>query len=295
MLRFTPAFLHTPFILSAYRVYFTPRLALASLFRWHNETVNAWSHLLAALAFAAMAVATLAGELPHSGHRGAQLQLGDGSDPHRRSAAVASLVDYLLLGLFYSSAVACFACSGLYHLFGCCSYDAHQCLYRCDIGGILLLILGSYLPALKFAFTCRPLLQGLYCGVITALVLALLLAFNLPRCSSRRWHCVRVTAMVATIAFAVLPTAHWLIAVRPADYPQLSLATYLLPLLLMLACYAVGFGFYASKLPERLSPGRFDLVLQSHNWWHLFIVAAAAVWESELKLMFARTASATCN
>lgn len=252
-----------------------------------------WTHLLPVFLFVALGCVTLFRDLPAWSTHG--MHLPGAAELDRLFVPSASTADYLLLALFYLSAISCFAWSAAYHLFGCVSYDTHQCLYRCDIGGILFLILGSYLPALHFAFSCRPLLQWLYCGVISFLVLSLLVSFNVPRCSSRRWHCLRVAALIATIAFAVLPTGHWLLVVRPADYPHLSLSTYLLPLLLMLACYAAGFGFYASRWPERSAEGRFDLVLSSHNIWHVWIVCAALVWEGELKRMFGRTSIAQCT
>ena len=36
--------------------------------------------------------------------------------------------------------------------------------------------------------------------------------------------------------------------------------------------------FYASRVPERWAPGRFDLVLQSHQLWHLCVLAAIFAW-----------------
>ena len=45
-----------------------------------------------------------------------------------------------------------------------------------------------------------------------------------------------------------------------------------------LSRYAAGFGFYASRVPERWAPGRFDLVLQSHQLWHLCVLAAIFAW-----------------
>jgi adiponectin receptor len=202
--------------------------------------------------------------------------------------------DYLLFSLFYLSVQACFYLSSLYHLMGCCSFQSHGCLYRCDISGILSLIAGSYLPALHYAFRCRDVLRQAYMAIVLSLVASLVLLFQLPSCASRKMHAMRVGALVLTIAFAVLPTVHWVCFVLPLDFPTLPAATFLTPLAAMLACYAVGFGFYSRHIPECWSPGRFDFIAQSHNWWHLLVVAAAAIWEHELWAMLHRKNLAVC-
>lgn len=287
--RNTPAYLHNPHILSGYRVHFSRRLALHSLFRLHNETLNIWTHLLPAIYFTWRFVWSIAVELP-------SIQLG-GSDPNsgaeaQSQSAIAS--DFASFGLFYASACACFYLSALYHLMGCCSYDTHACLYRCDVSGILSLIGGSYIPALHYAFRCRPHLQWAYSATIGALVALLLVLFNVPACNTRRLHSVRVGALVLSVAFAVLPTLHWLLGVLPHDYPDLPQRTFLLPLVAMLACYLLGFGFYSRHVPEKWAPGRFDFALQSHNWWHLLVATAALIWEYELWTMLENQNKAVC-
>ena len=47
-----------------------------------------------------------------------------------------------------------------------------------------------------------------------------------------------------------------------------------------LGCYALGFGAYATRVPERWWPGGFDLALHSHQLWHACVVAAVLVWYS---------------
>ena len=101
--RFTPAFLHNPYIYSAYRVYFTPRLALASLFRWHNETINVWTHLLPVFLFVALGCVTLFRDLPAWSTHG--MHLPGAAESDRLFVPSASTADYLLLALFYLTVV----------------------------------------------------------------------------------------------------------------------------------------------------------------------------------------------
>lgn len=287
--RFTPHFLRNPYISGSYRVYFTPLLAFRSLFRWHNETINIWTHLLPFFLFLIRGIQWLQqlreaeGERDENGHT-----IIDGVK------VVIEPADFWMFLFFYGSLTTCMLWSSVYHLFGCCSYDTHRCLYRCDIGGILALIWGSYLPALFYSFRCRPIWQFGYSAVITVLVLTLLVLFNSLRCQQREFHSLRVGALVLTIAFAILPTFHWVFWIAPADFPTMDLWTFLLPLIGMIGAYAIGFGFYSKRIPEVYSPGRFDLIFQSHNWWHTWIVIAAIIWEAELKTMFKEKHMAIC-
>lgn len=47
---------------------------------------------------------------------------------------------------------------------------------------------------------------------------------------------------------------------------------------LLSPCYPAGFVFYALQIPERWLPGWFDLLLSSHQIWHIFVWLAGAAW-----------------
>uniref|UniRef100_A0A183CKA6 G_PROTEIN_RECEP_F1_2 domain-containing protein n=1 Tax=Globodera pallida TaxID=36090 RepID=A0A183CKA6_GLOPA len=46
----------------------------------------------------------------------------------------------------------------------------------------------------------------------------------------------------------------------------------------LFALLGAAFGFYISLIPERILPGKFDLIGCSHQWWHMLILAAMAYW-----------------
>ena len=48
-------------------------------------------------------------------------------------------------------------------------------------------------------------------------------------------------------------------------------------LILMALLYIFGAVFYATRFPECVWPGRFDLVFQSHQIFHIFVVVAALI------------------
>lgn len=41
------------------------------------------------------------------------------------------------------------------------------------------------------------------------------------------------------------------------------------------ACYIFGAILYAARIPEKLSPGRFDLIGSSHQIFHMFVLAGS--------------------
>ncbi|CAF3918052.1 unnamed protein product [Rotaria sordida] len=48
-------------------------------------------------------------------------------------------------------------------------------------------------------------------------------------------------------------------------------------LLIVATLYVIGASLYAARIPERLAPGLFDIWFQSHQLFHVFVVAAACV------------------
>jgi len=291
----TPSYLHNPHILTGYRVCFTPSLAARSLFRWHNETVNVWTHLVPLLWFCYKAYHALLIDLPlYSPTDPARA----GIDSPRNDAGELILVsgwDYCMFLVFYGSALACFFWSSLYHLMGCCTYDSHAKLYRCDIMGILSLIGGSYIPAIYYYFQCQPQWRTLYCTIISTLLLLLVFSFQCPACQSRRFHSLRVAGLVTTVGFSIVPAFHWIVFLHGRTFPSIALSTFLLPLCSMLGWYLLGFVFYSQRIPERFAPGTFDFIFQSHNFWHCFVFLATYVWEGEVWAAFRRKGMTECN
>lgn len=91
----TPQFQRRAGILTGYRVAFSRALALASVFRIHNETGNVWTHLLGFIWFCLHLY-----RFPTHVLQGLSLQ------------------DNGMILLFYASALACMFTSSTYHLCG---------------------------------------------------------------------------------------------------------------------------------------------------------------------------------
>lgn len=60
--------------------------------------------------------------------------------------------------------------------------------------------------------------------------------------------------------------------------------------------YAIGAGFYVSRVPERWWPGVFDIAGHSHQIFHVFVIMGALAHYTATKvLMDWRESGATCG
>lgn len=125
----TPEFLRTAYILRGYRAFLSFRQCTRSLYRpLHNESMNIWTHLLATIYILYLA------------YEAYNILITYDDNQHHHQTTI---IDYLLFGIYYTTAISCFLCSTLYHWYGCMSVRAHSCLYIGDMSAIGLLILGS--------------------------------------------------------------------------------------------------------------------------------------------------------
>ena len=230
-----------PFILWGYR----PQPAgpfdlLRGVFGIHNETGNIWSHLLGVV---------------YCAWAGGKVALA------QDQAAV-----WILL-LVVASAY-CFSCSFMFHLCSCSGSQLRHCTYRMDLTGIVVLITVSYFAGIALGFRCYPALQSFYLVYASLVSLALavpLLQPELVKDLTRH--------MIFCVACGVVPAVHFLSVATSKE-----IACVLPYLLQMFGFYGLGACFYVSRWPECRWPGYFDIIGHSHQFWHLFVLLAAASW-----------------
>ena len=231
--------------LSGYRVGYTPRMLLRSLFTIHNETANVWTHLLGFLVVLGCAAHVVG------------VVLRDGS-----------WADHGLFATFLLSALWCMGASSVYHLTYCHSQGVHRTTLFCDFFGISLLVTGSFIPCVYYAFACFPLWRAVYTGLTAAVGAATLV---LPWFAFfQTWYWRRIGLYFAAVASGVVPAVHimLLMPLNETTWPMF------MGVFKMMLCYAAGLVFYAAKIPERWFPGQFDYWLHSHQIWHVFVLAA---------------------
>ncbi|RCV46071.1 hypothetical protein SETIT_9G503000v2 [Setaria italica] len=302
-----PEFLkHNEFIVDYYRSEWPVKEALLSAFSIHNETINVWTHLIGFFVFLALTVcaATMVPmeyEVSHTplvASTGLDNITGNAMVLRSYSADGAAVVAMKALrsnvsvetglaaalsppaGLrvarwpFYAylcGAMFCLLMSSACHLLACHSEHASYVLLRLDYAGITGLIVTSFYPLVYYTFLCDPLFQALYLGFITAsgaaaVVVSLLPVFERPEL---RW--ARAGLFACMGMSGLVPIVHKMLVF--GDRPEAVLTTgYEMA---MGAAYLAGVVVYATRVPERWMPGRFDLAGHSHQLFHVLVIAGA--------------------
>jgi adiponectin receptor len=230
---------------------------VASLTRWHNETINmhtaGWP--LVAVAVEAAAVA-----------------LGVASE-----SALPRAQRLLVLAGY----AATFGGSLGYHTVnGGCAHRTGFWL-AADYAGIVTVIACALWVPLGLAFTtCRPFLASLYQGAVAASAVALLASVIVMRSfHGAHLRLVRAIAFSALALMGLLPQLHHYLTIHTAALATAPVAAaasaHVHSLSLSLyATMATGTLIYATKFPERWFPGHVDFIGASHQLWHLAIIAA---------------------
>ncbi|KAI9798448.1 MAG: hypothetical protein M1825_005355 [Sarcosagium campestre] len=229
------------------------RKSLGSLLYVSNEFVNIHSHLLGAVAFAVSGAIVL-GEL-------------------RIRYPTASQSDVIAFGSFFVGAVTCLGMSATYHAISNHSPEISSFGNKLDYVGIVFLITGSFVASLFYGFYCHRHLQDLYWSMIALLGLGCATVSVIPRFRTPSWRPYRAGMFVALGLSAVVPILHGL---QIFGFKQLNKQISLYWLIIEGVLYIAGAGLYAARIPERLSPGMFDIWGSSHQIFHFLVLFAAS-------------------
>lgn len=266
----------------------TWRQCAASVFQWHNESVNIWRALHAA---ASKGASPRPARLPpprrltarrrparshllgcaYFAHRARQLACGGrgsefaGSLLADRSPSPAPTAPRWPLYVFLAGACTCLLISAVCHTLCCVSRRVNAKIWRVDYSGICLLIAGSFYPPVSYSFTCHPRWRVFYLGLISAAACATLTMCLADRFAGPSWRAARALTFSALGGFGIVPILHqsfflW----SPAPMPR-RLGQAVLWELLMGVLYLSGAYLYARRIPERFRPGAFDYFFHSHS------------------------------
>uniref|UniRef100_A0A2P2J7X3 Heptahelical transmembrane protein 2 n=1 Tax=Rhizophora mucronata TaxID=61149 RepID=A0A2P2J7X3_RHIMU len=281
------------YILDYYRCEWPLKDALLSVFSWHNETLNIWTHLGGFLLFMGLTVASCM-EMAERGGLIASFSRAQVSGPftmmkpsdfkdsrlrhiseqsvfqvHERDGS-ASIPRWPWF-VFLSGAMGCLICSSLSHLLACHSKRFNLFFWRLDYAGISLMIVCSFFAPIYYAFYCNPHWQLIYLTSITVLGILAIITLLAPAFSSSRYRPFRAILFLVMGFSGVIPAAHAVILHWGQPHVFVSIGYELV----MAVLYAAGTGFYVSRIPERWKPGAFDIAGHSHQIFHVFVVLAA--------------------
>ena len=212
----------------------------------HMETVNIWTHLLGSAGFVATGV------ILYQYISAAQsLRLTTG--------------DFFAFGTSITAAAVCFGLSATFHTLRSHSFHVHHLWGRMDILGICVLAPGGGMSMTYYAFYSSPATQRVYWAVNA--ISAGAAAFTLfdTGGGGNKMRTLRGGVFSLLAISAMLPAFH-AVGLKGWDRAcsEFGVHWYLAEALSLL----LGVGLFVGRIPERLSPGSFDIWGHSHQLFH---------------------------
>ena len=250
-----------PHILRGYRFSETKAACFKSMFRISNELVNIWSHCLGVVIVLAIALYFY---------------------PTSVNFHLSTKTDVCIAALFFFAACQCLVCSTIWHTMNSIA-DANliSSLACVDYTGISLLVAASIMTTEYTAFYCEPVSRWIYISLTAVLGLGGVVLPWYPFFNRADMAWLRVAFYVGLAATGFLPMLQILFT-RGTSFVW----EFYLPITKSLLVYLTGAFVYASKVPERWSPGMFDYIGGSHNLWHLAVLGGILFHYSAMQEFF---------
>ncbi|KPU80673.1 uncharacterized protein Dana_GF16147, isoform C [Drosophila ananassae] len=227
------------------------RACFKSIFRVHTETGNIWTHLLGCIAFIGVAAYFIS-----------------------RPSVEIQTQEKIVFGAFFIGAIVCLGFSFAFHTLSCHSVEMGRLFSKLDYCGIALLIMGSFVPWLYYGFYCHYQPKVIYLSVVCVLGVLSIVVSLWDKFSEPGLRPLRAGVFMSFGLSGVIPAVHY--SIMEGWFSQMSRAS-LGWLILMGLLYITGALLYALRVPERWFPGKFDIWGQSHQIFHILVIAAAFV------------------
>jgi adiponectin receptor len=180
--------------------------------------------------------------------------------------------DWLGYASYLAGAITVLTCSATFHALHCHSEKVSKSYNKLDYIGIVAMIVGSFLPMIHYGFHCHPHLQLLYSIMIVSLGSAAAYTVLAQKFSSPAYRPIRTSVFIALGLSAIFPVTHILAMYGHETVSRTMGLHYLVAGGIL---YIVGACMYMARIPERFSPGKFDLFGASHQIFHILILFAA--------------------
>merc|ERR1719309_1138454 len=227
-----------------------------SIFGVHSETGNIWTHLIGFIAFVVCTIVFYVKPLCDQCHT--DLEIGE----------------KLIFLFFFIGAILCLVLSFLFHTVCCHSEHVSKLFCKLDYVGISLLTVGSFVPWIYYGFYCQFAPKVVYLTIISVLGVGAIIVTMLDKFATSEYRPLRALLFVCLGGFGFVPSMHfliqfgWTIALVEASIHRV---------LIMGGLYILGAILYGSRIPERFLPGKCDIWFQSHQIFHVLVIAAAFV------------------
>ncbi|XP_027066200.1 heptahelical transmembrane protein 1 [Coffea arabica] len=305
------------FIVNYYRADWPLKEAFFSLFRWHNETLNVWTHLLGFVLFLGLTIANsvhfsrvadfitmFTRHFPTSAstnvsHNSEDFSVGPTKliDLKREPQLQMEMTSPEMAStswpffIFLGGSMFCLLSSSICHLFSCHSRRLNLLLLQMDYAGITVMIITSFFPPIYYVFQCSPHWQLVYLIGITMMGICTIITLLTPAFSTGKYRAFRAILFMSMGFFGLIPAIHSVV-VNWNDPHRNVILCYEAAMALF---YITGTVFYISRIPERWKPGFFDLTGQSHQLFHVFVVLGALAHYGAAKIFLEYRGRVECE
>ncbi|KAK7931338.1 hypothetical protein PG985_002050 [Apiospora marii] len=206
----------------------------------------------------------------------------------------AEAIDLIVVSTYCIGVAVCFAFSTTFHVNWNNSKELTALCNKLDYLGILVLMWGAGIPTIYYGFYCNEGLRWLYWTSTSGTALACGIFTLNPHFSAPQFRHWRACFYAGFGLSSVVFVAHGLVlhgwALQRARMSLVWMGW-------MAASNLVGAALYATRIPERWAPYRFDLCGASHQLFHSFIIAAAVIHFDGLVMAFRfiRSTQTTCQ
>ena len=240
------------YVNTGYRLNYSVTDCFKSIFSFHNETMNIWTHLLSLIG------------LIIGGYIVMDNTLAESND-----------IDRTLLLVYMICTGLCLLLSLVYHTFGCLSRECHDRLLNCDLFGIALNITGSCLPIAYYGFNCDAEMQFMYiCMILSIIPVGAIVAMYGAHPTVGLY--IRTIGFCVLGAFGSFPLIHCYKS-TPPDLIHIfneGISGWSS----VLIAYVSGVLIYIMKFPEKQYPKFTEYTsVSSHAIWHLAVTAGVAL------------------
>ncbi|CAL4190888.1 unnamed protein product, partial [Meganyctiphanes norvegica] len=226
-----------------------------SVFKLHTETGNIWTHLVGC-------VAAILGMI------------------YYMSVTPVVFQEKLIISAYFVGAILCLGFSATFHTVMCHSEFVCTLFRKLDYSGISCLITGSTVPFYYFIFYCDFIPKVIYISMVITLGITTLIFSLLDKFGTPEYRATRSLAFVIFGLSAVIPAVHYMSFM---DWDEKINIKTMQSMFLLAFFYIAGAAIYAARVPEKLFPGKCDLWIQSHQIFHVFVLAGAYVTYYGLK------------
>lgn len=235
-----------------YRREMTLPQALQSIFMWHNETLNIWSHGIGAICFLFLLVA-----------------FGVSNGGGNKSK--------LPMIVFLACCVYTLSVSTYFHIVLCVSKE--QCAFwrKMDFIAIIILMFSMFVPFCYYIFGQTSLYWLIYVGIAGAISIGSIQIVLLPFFQKNKFNVLRPILFGLLGLWGLAPLIHAITLDRKYAF---AIALVFIQLLI----HGIGAAFYVSQFPERIYRNAANY--NSHFIFHVFVVIGLLVFYASSMILY---------